>query len=890
MDRLGMGLRISIRLYRCLLVLYPAPFRHAWGGEMVQVFRDRYLEEQARLGLLGVFILWLAAAADVAVNAPKEHSSMLLRDIHFAVRSFRKSPSFTATAVVCIGLGIGASTCIFSVVNAVVLNPLPFPDSSRLVRVYTEFPGFPGGGLHRFALSPPEFRELQREGRTWSQLEAWATGGSSLKGAGEPVRINICVVSGGMLPLLGAKTKLGRLIAPSDDVEGLRQTVVLSNGLWKRAFGGDRKVIGHEIWLDGAKANVIGVMEADFAFPPGANEPAEAWIPLQLTAQQMTRRGNHFLSALGRLRPGLSQQQAQAEVSAFVKRLGERASPNSHSIHPKGHPLVFYPFHDEVIRNVKKAMLMLLGAVGFFLLIACVNVANLLLARSDVRQREIAIRKAIGAGTPHLVRQFVVEGLLLSGSGAVLGVLIAWVGARLIAVTNAGMIPRVTEAGLDLRVLGFAVAVSIATGLVFGMAPILQMVARPLYVSLQATAGRLAGSRRSNRFRAALVTAELSLAMVLLIGSGLLVRSFWKLQQVYPGMNPAGVLSVRISLSSNAYDDAARLRGFWTALSERLANLPGVVSSGLAGGLPPQRFAVQNDTEIENFVQRPGGPIQNVAFYQAAGGRFFETLGIRLTEGRFFDGRDGAGSPPIVIVNRTMAGTFWPGESALGKRIKPGGAKEWLTIVGVVEDVKNAGLDKPVDTEIFLPAAQRNNAFQTAYALVKTEGDPSRLANAVRRAVHEIDPAAPVSSVRTMEEVLAESQSRPRFLALMLTLFSSLALALAAFGVYGVISYSVSRRASEFGIRMALGAQRSDVLRMVLWEGTLLGGAGLVVGAVGAIALNRGLEDLLFQVNPFDAATFLGMAAVLAAVSMLACWIPARRATMADPARTLRYE
>jgi predicted permease len=888
MNHSGTGVRISTWLYRRLLVLYPGPFRHAWANEMTQVFRDRYLEEQARFGWPGVASLWLAALADLTMNAPKEHISMLTRDIRYALRTLRKTPGFTAIAILCVALGIGASTCIFSVVNAVVLSPLPYRDSSRLVQIYTEFPTFPNGGLHRFAVSAPEFRELQQQGQAWNQLEAWVTGGINLQGGGEPVRIKVCVVSGGMLSMLSAKAKLGRLIAPSDDVEGATPTVVLSDGLWKRAFGGDPKTIGRDVWLNGAKTRVIGVMASGFEFPPGEADTTEAWMPLQISAQQLTRRGNHYLSLIGHLRPGVTVKQAQMEVAGLVKHLGKRASPGFHTIHPEVHPVVFYPFHDEVIRNVRKAMVMLLGAVAFFLLIACVNVANLLVARSDVRQREIAIRKAIGAGTAHLVRQFAVEGLLLSGAGAVLGLGIAWAGVRLIAATNAGTIPRIGEAGIDLRVLGFTAAVSILTGLAFGMAPIVQMVARPLQAALQATAGRASGSLRSIRFRRVLAAGELSLALVLLIGAGLLVRSFWQLQQVQPGMDPEGVVTVRISPSGAEYNDVARLRAFWTRLSERLAALRGARATALTDGLPPQRFAVQNDTDIENFVQRPGGPIQNVAFYQTVAGRFFETLGICLAEGRFFDERDGAGAPPVVIVNRTMAETFWPGESALGKRIRTG--REWLTIVGVVQDVKNAGLDKPVGTELFLPATQLNNATRSVYALVKTEGDPRRMANSVRRLVHEIDPRVPVSTVRTMEEVMAESASRPRFLALMLTIFSSVAIALAVFGVYGVLSYSVTQRSQEFGIRMALGAQRADVLRVVLGEGALLGATGVAVGAIGAFLLSRVLEGMLFQVNRFDAATFLTMAIALWAASLAACWVPARRATKVDPIQSLRYE
>jgi putative ABC transport system permease protein len=455
---------------------------------------------------------------------------------------------------------------------------------------------------------------------------------------------------------------------------------------------------------------------------------------------------------------------------------------------------------------------------------------------------------------------------------------------------NAGLIPRIREAGVDSQVFLFALAVSVATGIVFAMAPIIHLIAQPVNDALRAAAGRSFGSIGANRIRAALVSAELALALILLIGAGLLVQAFWRLQRVDSGLEPGGVLTMRVALSNAAYNDNAKRQQFWMTLSEKLASLPGIQSATILQGLPPERIAVQNDTQIENFVKREGGPIQNVAFYQTVGDRFFETLGIRLLDGRFFDNRDGAGGVPAVIVNQTMARTFWPAESAIGKRIRPsGGGENWLTIVGVVADVKNAGLDKPVGTEIFLPARQFGGAG-TAYAAVRAPGDPRQHANAIRRIIQEIDPALPVGAPRTMDDVLGEAQSRPRFLAGMLTLFSTLALALAAFGIYGVISYSVAQRTTEFGVRMALGAQPSHVLGIVIREGAGLAGAGVITGALGALILTRSLEGLLFDVSRFDLATFVLMAGVLAAVTVFASWVPAQRATSVDPVKALKYE
>ncbi len=813
----------------------------------------------------------------------------LWRDVRYATRMLWRAPGFTLVAVLCLGLGIGASTTIFSVVNAVLFKPLPYRDSDRLVRVYSEFPTFPGGGLPKFPLSPVEFRELQRQGRAWDQIEGWVVQGANLAGGSEPIRINSTYVSGGMMSMLGVAPAFGRAIVPSDDAAGAPVVLMLSHGLWERAFAGDPKVVGREVYLDGSKATVIGVMPKGFEFPPGLAEASEAWIPTQFPESLMQRRGSHFFNAVAHLRPGLSLDASRQEVAGTTEEFGRRQSQNFHTLNRKQHPVVIHPFQSEVIGNVRTAMLMLLGAVAFFLLIACVNVASLLLARSDSRQREVAVRTAVGAGSAQLLRQFIVEGVILSAMGAVAGILIATFGVGLIISTNAGMIPRVREAGIDWQVLLFTVGVTFVTGILFGLTPGIHLIARSLNDSLRNSAGRTFGSVNANRFRGALVASELALALVLLIGAGLLVQAFWRLQRVDAGLRAENLVTMRVSLSNAAYNDQARLTQFWSTLSDRLANLPGIESGTAMTGLPPIRGANQNDTDIENFVPREGGPVQNVAYYQNVGDRFFETLGIRLVEGRFFDARDGSSAPRVAIVNHSMARTFWPGESALGKRVRPSGSKDWATIVGVVADVRNGGLDKPAGTELFLSARQGAGG-RTAWITVRTRGNARDAVETVRRTVRDIDPSLPVTSPRTMDQVFGEAQSRPRFLALILTIFSTLSLVLAAFGIYGVISYSVTQRTTEFGIRMALGAQAGDVQRLVVREGAVLAVAGVVIGAAGALALTRSLEGLLFDISRFDVVTFGAMACLLAGVALVASWVPARRATAVDPIRALRYE
>ncbi|HWE52560.1 MAG TPA: ABC transporter permease [Bryobacteraceae bacterium] len=799
----------------------------------------------------------------------------------------RKSAGFTAAAIVCLALGIGASTAIFSIVNAVLLRPLPYRDSASYARVYTEFPA---QHLNKFWFSAPEFRNIQRFNLSWSQVEAWTMGGASLQGGDRPLRINIAYVSGGMMSMLGATPRIGRPILPADDDPGTEPAIVLSHALWMSALGGDPKVAGRQVELDGGKAQIIGVMPDGFEFPPGLTEPADAWAPLQITAQQMQQTGSHYLSLLAHLRPGVTPSGAEQDLRGIERELGKASSPNNHAIDPRNHPLSIYGFQDEVIGKVRTAMLMLLGAVAFFLLIACVNVANLLLARSDSRRREIGVRKAIGAGSAQLIRQFAVEGLMLSAAGALLGSGLAWIGVRFIVKTNGGIVSRIREANLDTRVLLFAVAVAVLTGLVFCMAPMFQSLNEPVYDALRAGGGRLAGSRQSSRFRASLVVSEISLALVLLIGSGLLVRAFWKLQAVDAGLQPDHLLTARLSLTSEQFRDPVRIRQFWIAANDKLKTIPGVVSATLAAGLPPERQENDNTTFIEGYANDPTGVAQLVAFYQSVGDSFFETLGAHLVEGRYFDRRDAFDAPPVVIVNQTMAKTFWPGTSAVGRRLRAGGQKDFRTVIGVVADIRNGGMSKPAATELFLPARQGENARQGAYAIVRMTGNPELAANAVREAIAAVDPTVPVSRIRTMQDVMAATESQPKFLALVLTVFSSLALLLAGFGIYGVISYSVALRTSEFGVRIALGAQRGDILGLVLREGVILALAGAAAGCLAAIAMTRVLEGLLFQVSRFDGITFVAMAAALILVSLVATWLPAQRATAVSPVTALRNE
>ena len=810
------------------------------------------------------------------------------QNIRYGLRMLGKNPSFTMAAVLCLALGIGATTAIFSVVNAVLLRQLPYANSDRLVRVFTEFPNFPNGGLRHFWMSPPEFLELRREVKAWEQLEAWVNGGVSLAGASDAVRASASFVTGGMMPMLGVKPKMGRVLTVEDDEPSAAVVAVLSEALWRTSYGSDPAILGRDIRLNGQPCRVVGVMPASFDFPPGEAEKIALWSPIQLNPAKPGSRSSHFLNVLGKVRRSTSMAAANEDIQRIVRQFGANATQMFHTFQPANHPLTIVGFQDHVVKNVRLAMFVLLGAVVFVLLIASVNVANLLLARAESRRREIAIRKAIGASLPRLIGQFIVEGIVLSLLGAMLGLGVAYAGLRLIVSTNPGSLPRAAEIGIDVPVLLFTVSVSLLTGVLFGLAPLMHIVGQNLHETLKAAAGRTTGNRGTHHFRQALVVAELSLALMLLIGAGLMVKAFWRLQNVNAGFKPDRVITALVNLPSASYTTLDSRRAFWTMAQSRIAALPGVESSSIVTGLPPMRPINANDTEIEGFVVREGGPQNNIDYWNTTGLKYFETLGVRLVDGRLLDERDGAGAPPAVVVNQTMARMYWGNQSPVGRRVRPGFQDPWRTVVGVVEDVKNAGLDRPAGTELYFPIAQAQ-VGNGAYVLVRGNR-PEGLITGVRQQIHELDPSAPVSQVRMMEEVLSAARARPRFLSILLTLFSGVALALAAVGIYGVLSYSVAQRTSEIGIRMALGARGGDVLRLVIREGLITGFVGTAIGAAGAVALTRVLQGLLFGVSSFDPITFAAMSGVLVLVVLAACYVPARRASGVDPMVALRYE
>jgi len=810
------------------------------------------------------------------------------QDLRYALRMLVKNPAFTAVAVVTLALGIGANTAIFSVVNAVLLRPLPFREPNQLVRVYSEFPTMQ---LRKFWLSPPELLDIQKEAKSWEAIGAWAPGGQNVGTSSEPLRVTSASVTRGLLETLGVQPLLGRNFTAEEDLNGGPNVALISYGLWQRAFGGSNDIIGKQIQVNSQSTTVVGVTPRDFAFPPGSNDQVEVLVPFQFDPANPGNRGSHFLSVIGRLRPGVTIEQARSELTSLME--GWRGENRAqHLLNPKGHPVLLLPLHEDVVGSARLAVLMLMGAVGFVLLIACVNVANLLLARAEARHREFAVRLALGAGLRRMVQQFIAEGFVLVFLAATLGTLLAFFGLRLLLLFAPDSVPRTGEIRVDLLVLAFTLGVSVIAVFLFALAPLAQIRETNLANWIRGASQRAIGGG-GQVVRKTLVITEIALAVVLVIGSGLMIRAFWKLQQVNTGFEPRGVLSFSINLPATTYKIPDRLR-FATTLQQRLASLSGVTSAALAGGLPPLRRINANDTEIEGYQQTPDGPAQNVDYWNVVGNDYFKTMKIRTLEGRTFEpSDDNDNAQRVVVVNQALAKRFWKG-SPIGRRVNPGFAdpKVWATIVGVVEDTKNAGMDKPSGPELYLQAHQvaQFGLSTNMNFVVRTDGDPQALAAGVRAAVREIDPSLPVYGLRPMSEVVARSMVQPRFLSLLLATFSAIALFLAAIGIYGVMAYSVAQRTQEIGVRMALGAQRLHVLRLVFGQGFFLLVIGIVIGLGGAFALTRLMRTLLFEVTATDPLTYSGVVALLTGIALLACYIPARRATKVDPLVALRYE
>jgi putative ABC transport system permease protein len=812
----------------------------------------------------------------------------LITDIRYALRALIRAPGFTLVAVLTLALGIGANSAIFSVLNGVVLRPLPYAGPGELVRVASKFPGL---GFDKFWISPPEYLELQERSRTLTSIGAYRTGQVSIGGRETPIRVTSAIATHELFPTLGVPAALGRPFNAEEDIPNAEPVVTLSDELWRSAFDADPDIVNSTIRVNGTESRVTGVM------PPGfdvADAGVQLWIPASLDRAARQNRASHFLDVVARRAPGASLEQSRAELRSLVAQW-KTLTPDGHVPDTENHPLFLTDLQEDLVGGIRPALIMLLGAVGFVLLIACANVANLLLARAETRQREVAVRAAIGAGRERLLRQFLTEGMVLALIGGAVGLLLGYVGLHLLIATNPDGIPRAAEISLDTRVLLFTLLVTVATGLVFGLAPALNLTRQAMASALRSGTGRTTSSGGRIRLRRTLVVGEIALAVILVVGSALMLRSFGALLKVDPGFNPERLLSFQIYLPSSGYADPADEVAFFDRLIPSLRALPGVAGVAAMSGLPPRRQVNANDTEFEGFTPTPDGPAQNTDYWQFVTPDYLETMGIPLVSGRAFTTADQSEKSATVLVNERLARTFYPHVDPIGRRLRPpGDSVPWFTIVGVVHDVKQGGLEEETGTEVYFLYPQVARSLQiaprTMNVVVRASRDPLSLAGAVRSTVHSLDSTLPVAQLASMEDVLSTSLARPRFLTLLLGVFAGVALALAAIGTYGVMAYSVAERRHEIGIRMALGAQSSSVLAMILRQGVVTAGMGLALGLLGALALSSLIRSMLFDTSPKDAASFVIAPLTLGAVAILACYLPALKATRIDPARVLKQD
>ena len=814
----------------------------------------------------------------------------LMQDLRYGARMLLKHPGVTAIAVLTLALGIGANTAIFSVVNAVLLNPLPYREPDRLVSLWEKVP------VHgRWRASPANFFDWKKQNTVFEDVAAFGQASMAFTGRGEPEEVVGTRVSAGYFAVVGIEPILGRSFTPEEYEVGKGQAIILGHAFWQRRFGGDKNVINQTATFNDTVYTVVGVM------PPGIypvspttngilvfNEQAQnIWVPMSFEPEWARVRAAHVLGVVARLKPGVSIQQAATEMDMIGARLEKEHAEN------RGEGIIVSPFMNELVGDVRPALYTLLGAVGFVLLIACANVAGLLLAQHAGRSKEIAIRAALGAGRGRLVRQFFLEGFLLALCGTIAGLALAGFGTKVLLQFVPAGVPRLTQVAMDWRVLGFTVLISLLTCLIFALVPAWQ-ASKPDLNSTLEHGGRTSGPGAGRlRFRQALVVFQVSIAVMLVIGAGLLVRSFWMLQHVDPGFQSEGVLTAGMILPFTKYRKPEQINAFHQQLIERLSALPGVKHATIAYDHPLASNWVDS-FEIEGRVASAQVGDRSANFIPV-GPEYFDTVGVRITAGRKFTTQDDPDHPGVVLVNESFVRQYFPNENPLGQKMKIGPGRIWrgekftsFEIVGVVNDVKLAGLEAPSEPAYYVPASQA--PLQDMTILVRTTTDPLSLVGAVRQTVLSIDPNQPISDVKTLQNVVDSSMAQRRLNMLLMGLFGGLALLLSAVGIYGLLSHAVTQRTQEMGIRIALGAQVGDVLKLVLKQGMMLAIIGQVIGLGAAFALTRLIRGLLFGVTPNDVTTYIAVVGVLSLVALLACYIPARRATKVDPLVALRYE
>lgn len=813
----------------------------------------------------------------------------VVRDVRHALRRLRRSPGFAAVALLTLALGIGATTAVFSVVDASLLRPLPYPGQERVLDISSAWQGSP-----RAAVSPAEYLDYRAAvGHGIDAMGAYATGNANLVGSGDPVRLRVGYASAGVLAALGVRPALGRAYSAEEERED-RKVALISHGLWAQRFGSASDVVGRDITLDGEATEVVGVLPKGFRLPEdyADGEATEAIVPLGLDPSEVTDRGSHFLRVLGRMGPGVTRVQAQSALSAIATRFQARF--------PDDYPremrfaVTATPIAERVTGDARLPLLVLLGAAGIVLLVAGANVAGLLLVRLEGRRRELAVRAALGAGRGRIVRQMLAESLTLGLLGGAAGIGLAWAGTRLLVSLRPPGLPRFGDVSLDLSVLGFAAATALGTGVVFGLLPAFQASGGRSWAALRGGTRTLAAG--PGRLRRALVVGQVAMALTLLAGAGLLGRTLLALRDVDPGFRPDHVLTGRLTLSPGDYPTEPGVVGTFETLRRRVAALPRVEAVGAVSNLPLGSSLGDLNFRIEGRPV-PQGEVSPKADWQVVTPGYFRAMGMNVLRGRGLDERDGVDAPGAVVIDRTMAERYWPGQDPLGARFVLGGeaGPGVVTVVGIVDDVRHESLAAPRTSQMYLSHAQfrfwnGGSVVRSLSLAVRTEGDPAGFAGAVRRAVHDVDPGLPLSSVRTMDRVVTASLGRQRVLLTLAGVFAAVALLLGALGLYGVIAHAVSSRTREIGLRLALGAGRRDVAAPIALASGRLVAIGLAIGLGGSVVLARVVRGLLFGVGPLDPLSLGGAALVLATAAALATWVPARRAARLDPMEALRHE
>ncbi|MBI1176576.1 FtsX-like permease family protein [bacterium] len=805
-----------------------------------------------------------------------------MTDLKFALRQLLKNPSFTAVAVLTLALGIGANTTMFSLVNGVLLKPLPYPDSDRLVALFNNQRE---QGQDLVGLTAPDFVDWRAQSTSFEDLAAYQPGAFDLTGNGDPARLTGVRASASLFPLLRVQPMLGRAFNPSEDVDGNKRVAIIGNQLWQERFNGSHNILSEGITLDGNVYSIIGVMPAGFRF---AGIDAEVWVPMGFESWEMDNRGGHNYQAVGRLKPGVSLDQARTEMAAITGRLAQQYETD------RGWGATLQPLRDQLVSNSKRPLYILFGAVSFVLLIACSNIANLLLARASKRSREFAIRGALGAGRPALIRQLVLESLLLAAAGAVAGWCLAQASLSLVLKLGSLGLPRLEDVRLDGTVALFSTLIALLTGLAFGAVPAWFASRVNLSDALNDSA-RGSSSGRGQGIRNGFVAAQLALALVLLIGAGLMLRSFAKIRAVDPGYQPDHILTASLFMPDsrfpgNSFSEREPFRkAFIARVLDQVSVLPGVESGAVVMGMPLTQVGGTMQVLVDGRGE-PKASDPQVAGYSQVSTNYFRTMGISLLKGRDFDGHDTVDAPFVAIVNEAFARTFFPNEDPIGQRLKvmDGYRDRPTEIVGIIRDTRQQSLTARPQAEMYFPIMQR--CWFTGQIVLRTKGDPAAMIPSLTKAVTELDARQPLYNIRTLTSLMEDSIARQRLQMILLAVFAAVALTLALVGVYGVMAFVVAQRSREIGVRMSLGAQRHQVLTMILRQTTKLSGIGIVIGVVSAFALTRLLRSLLFEVTPTDPLTFLVVPLLLAVAALVGGWVPARRAARTNPMEALRNE